>query len=164
MCLSPDHVPSQLIGKRREITKLARIFKPLDSKGYPSNTLVLGYLGSGKTVVTKFLLQKLIERLESKKIMDHTLKWIYISCEIQHTENSILYEMIKQVDPETKIPMKGFSLDYYYSVLWKVIKENNVSLVVVLYEIYYLKKTIFSTILVEQENLNFLITVTLSQL
>lgn len=65
--------------------------------------------------------------------MDHALKWIYISCEIQHTENSILYEMIKQVDPETKIPMKGFSLDYYYySVLLKVIKENNVYLVVVL--------------------------------
>jgi Cdc6-like AAA superfamily ATPase len=56
-----------LIGKRREITKLARIFKPLDSKGYSSNALVLGYLGSGKTVVTKFLLQKLIERLENKK-------------------------------------------------------------------------------------------------
>ena len=72
------------------------------------------------------------ERLESKKIMDHALKWIYISCKIQHTENSILYEMIKQVDPETKIPMKGFSLDYYYSVLLKVIKENSVYLVVIL--------------------------------
>src|SRR5271157_1867398 len=141
--LSPDYVPSQLIGRKKEITELARIFKPLDSKGYPSNALVLGYPGSGKTVVTKFLLQKLIERLESKKIMDHSLKWIYISCKIQHTENSILYEMIKQVDPETKVPMKGFSLDYYYSVLWKVIKENNVSLVVVLDEIDYLKKDDF---------------------
>jgi len=56
---------------------------------------VFGYAGSGKTVVTKFLLQELIEHLESKKIMDHSLKWIYISCKIQHTENSILYEMIK---------------------------------------------------------------------
>ena len=51
--------------------------------------------------------------------------------------------MIKQVDPETKVSMKGFSLDYYYSVLWKVIKENNVSLVVVLDEIDYLKKDYF---------------------
>jgi len=96
--------------------------------------------------------------------MDHALKWICISCKIRHTKNSILYEMIKQVDPKTTVPMKEFSLDYYYSVLWKVIKENNVSLVVILDEIDYLKKTIFSTILVEQENLNFLIAVTLSQL
>ena len=132
MCLSPDCLHAQLIGSKKKITELTRIFKPLDSKGYPSNALVLGDTGSGKTVVTKFLLQKLIKRLESKKILDHALKWIYISCKIQHTENSILYEMIKQVDPETKVPMKGFSFDYYYSVLWKVIKENNVSLVVVL--------------------------------
>jgi Cdc6-like AAA superfamily ATPase len=74
--------------------------------------------------------------------MDHALKWIYISCKIQHTENNILYEIIKQVDPETKVPMKGFSLDYY-SVLWKVIKENNLSLVVVLDEIDYLIKDYF---------------------
>jgi hypothetical protein len=57
--------------------------------------------------------------------MDHGLKWIYISYKIQHTDNSILYEIIRQVDPGTKVPMKGFSLDYYYSVLWKVIRENN---------------------------------------
>ena len=61
------YVPSQLIGRKKEIIELARIFKSLDSKGYPSNALVLGYPDSGKTVVTKFLLQKLIERLESKK-------------------------------------------------------------------------------------------------
>ena len=78
---------------------------------------VLGDPGSRKTVVTKFLLQKLIECLESKKIIDHALKWIYISCKIQHTENSILYEMITQVDLETKVPMKLFSLDNYYSIL-----------------------------------------------
>jgi Cdc6-like AAA superfamily ATPase len=56
-----------MIGGKKEITELARIFKPLDSKGYPSNALVLGDTGSRKTVVTKFLLQKLIERLENKK-------------------------------------------------------------------------------------------------
>jgi Cdc6-like AAA superfamily ATPase len=117
LCLSPDYVPAQLIGRKKKITELARIFKPLDFKGYFSNALVLGYPGSRKTVVTKFLLQKLIKHFESKKIMDHALKWIYISCKIQHTEKSILYEMIRQVDPATKVPMNGFSLDYYYSVL-----------------------------------------------
>jgi len=38
--------------------------------------------------------------------------------------------------------MKGFSLDYYF-VLWKVIKENNVSIMVVLDKIDYLKKDDF---------------------
>jgi archaeal cell division control protein 6 len=138
--LSPNYVPSHLIGRKKEILELARIFKPIDSKGYPSNALVLGYPGSGKTVVTKFLLQKLMERLENKHIMDHTLKWVYISCKVQHTENSLLFEIIKQVNPETKIPKKGFSLDYYYSALWDAIRDINVSLVIVLDEIDYLKK------------------------
>jgi cell division control protein 6 len=138
--LSPNYVPSHLIGRKEEILELARIFKPIDSKGYPSNALVLGYPGSGKTVVTKFLLQKLMERLENKHIMDHTLKWVYISCKVQHTENSLLFEIIKQVNPETKIPKKGFSLDYYYSALWDAIRDINVSLVIVLDEIDYLKK------------------------
>ncbi len=137
--LSPDYLPPQLIGRKNEITDLARIFKPLDSKGYPSNALVLGYPGSGKTVVTKFLLSKLMERLENEKILDHPLRWVYISCKIKPTPNGILYEIIKQIDPETKIPMKGFSLDYYYSALWDIIRKCNVSLVIVLDEIDYLK-------------------------
>ena len=62
--LSPDYVPAQLIGRKKEITDLAKIFKPIDFKGYPSNALLFGKSGSGKTVVVKFLLHKLMERLE----------------------------------------------------------------------------------------------------
>jgi len=75
-----------LIGRESEIADLARIFKPLDSKGYLSNSLVLGYPGSGKIVVTKFLLSKLMERLENEKILDHPLRWVYISCKIKHNQ------------------------------------------------------------------------------
>ena len=84
--LSPDYLPLQLIGRKNEITDLARIFKPLDSKGCPSNALVLGYPGSGKIVVTKFLLSKLMERLENERILDHPLRWVYISCKIKHNQ------------------------------------------------------------------------------
>jgi cell division control protein 6 len=55
------------------------------------------------------------------------------------TPNGILYEIIKQIDPETKIPTKGFSLDYYYSALWDIIKKCNVYLVIFLDEIDSLK-------------------------
>jgi len=45
---SPDLYVLQLIGRKKEITELAKIFKPLDSKGYPSNALVRGYPSSEK--------------------------------------------------------------------------------------------------------------------
>jgi len=137
--LSPDYIPPQLIGRKKEVTDLAKTFKPLDSNGYPSNALVLGYPGSGKTVVTRFLLNKLMERAENEHIIDHVLKWVYISCKIHPKPNGILYEMIKQIDPYTKIPPKGFDIAYYYSALWDAIKEKNASVIVVLDEIDYLK-------------------------
>jgi len=137
--LSPDYLPKQLIGRRTEITELARIFKPIDSKGYPSNALVFGKSGSGKTVVTKFLLQKLMERLDAEKLLDHPLMWAYVQCKNVRGENGVLYSIIKQIDPDTKIPKKGFAISYYYDALYDTIKEKNISLVVVLDEIDYLK-------------------------
>lgn len=137
--LSPDYLPKQLIGRRNEILDLARIFKPMDFKGYPSNALVFGKSGSGKTVVTKFLLQKLMERLAVEKVLDHPLVWAYVQCKNVSGENGVLYSIIKQIDPDTKIPKKGFAMGYYYDALWSTIKEKNVSVVVVLDEIDYLK-------------------------
>ena len=78
--LSPDYIPKKLIGRTKEVLELAKVFKPIDYKGYPFNALIFGKTGSGKTVVTKFLLQKLMERLEATpNIMDHHLQCIYIS-------------------------------------------------------------------------------------
>jgi cell division control protein 6 len=138
--LSPDYIPKKLIGRTKEILELAKVFKPIDYKGYPFNALVFGKTGSGKTVVTKFLLQKLMERLEATpSIMDHHLQCIYIQCKTNCTINGVLNEIIKHVDPANKMPRKGFALGYYYEELWNVIKEKNVSLVVVFDEIDRLK-------------------------
>ncbi len=138
--LSPDYIPDKLIGRTKEIKDLARIFDPLDFKGYPFNALIFGKTGSGKTVVTKFLLQKLMERLEVKTdLIDHKVQWVYIPCKTNCTTNSVLFEIIKQLDPYTKVPKKGFSLSYYYQELWNAISDRDVSLIVVLDEIDRMK-------------------------
>lgn len=137
--LSPDYLPSKLIGRKKEIQELAKMFSPLDYKGYPFNFFIFGKSGSGKTVVTKFFLQMLMRRLEVEKVLDHQLKWVYIQCKNISGENGVLYSIIKQIDPDTNIPKKGFAMGYYYSALYRIIKEKNLSLVVVLDEIDYLK-------------------------
>ena len=138
--LSPDYIPNTLIGRTKEILDLAKIFDPLDYKGYPFNALVFGKTGSGKTVVSKFLLNKLMERIEANPdLINHTLQWVYIPCKTNCTTNGVLYEIIKQLDPMTNMPKKGFALTYYYQALWDVIKEKNVSLILVLDEIDRMK-------------------------
>ena len=139
--LSLDYLPTALIGRNAEVEKLVEMFSPLDFKGYPANCFIYGKSGSGKTVTTRFFMTKLLEMLEERKHLDHPLRCVYVSCKSHRNSNAVLYEIILQIDPLTTIPRKGFSLDYYYSALWEMIKERNISLVVVLDEIDQLKQT-----------------------
>ena len=139
--LSHDYLPPELIGRNEEIFQLVDMFSPLDSKGFPANVLIYGYAGSGKTVTTRFFLTKLSERLENEPILDHLFKWVYISCKERPTPNSILYEILIQINPYINIPRSGHSLDFYYAALWEQIKEQNISLVIVFDEIDHIKNT-----------------------
>ena len=139
--LSLDYLPTALIGRNAEVEKLVEMFSPLEFKGYPANCFIYGKSGSGKTVTTRFFMTKLLEMLEERKHLDHPLRCVYVSCKAHRNSNAVLYEIISQIDPLTTIPRKGFSLDYYYSALWELIKGRNISLVVVLDEIDQLKQT-----------------------
>lgn len=134
--LYPSYIPEKLIGRTKEIQDLASLFELLNSGGYPSNALIYGKTGSGKTVVTRFLLNKLGEMLDDNpSMLDHPLVRIYIPCKTVSTTNAILYEILKQIDPYTKIARKGHSMPFYYNAIWESLKEKNASLVIVLDEI-----------------------------
>ncbi len=134
--LYPSYIPEKLIGRTKEIQDLASLFDLLNSGGYPSNALIYGKTGSGKTVVTRFLLKMLGDLLEANPtMMNHPLLRIYIPCKTISTTNSILYEILKQIDPYTKVARKGYAMSFYYTAIWEAIKAKNVSLVIVLDEI-----------------------------
>jgi len=138
--LSLDYLPKALIGRNDEVDKLVEMFSPLEFRGYPANCFIYGKSGSGKTVTIRFFMTKLLEMLEARKLLDHPLRCVYVSCKAHRNSNAVLYEIISQIDPLTTIPRKGYSLDYYYAALWEMIKEKNISLVVVLDEIDQLKQ------------------------
>jgi archaeal cell division control protein 6 len=138
--LSLDYLPSALIGRNSEVDRLAEMFSPLEFKGYPANCLIYGKSGSGKTVTIKFFMTKLLEMLEARRCLDHPLVCVYVSCKTHRSSNAVLFDIISQIDPLTTIPRKGFPLDYYYAALWQLIRERNVSIVVVLDEIDQLKQ------------------------
>lgn len=137
--LSLDYVPDQIVGRRAEINELVKTFKPIDVKGYPSNAIIFGNSGYGKTVVAKFVLQKIIERVENKRLMDHPLRWVYIPCKKHKTEIKVIFETITQLNPRTNVPKTGLAPSEYYDALWDLIKEQNISLIMVLDEIDKLK-------------------------
>lgn len=138
--LSLDYLPPALIGRNEEVNKLVEMFSALGSHGYPENCVIEGKSGSGKTVTTRFFMVKLLEMLKERKILDHQLLCVYLSCKAHRNSNAVIYEIISQIDPLTRIPRKGFSLDYYYAALWDLIRERDISLVVILDEIDQLKQ------------------------
>lgn len=137
--LSIDYVPDRIVGRGKEIEEFAKLIKAIDRGAYPENGTVLGGSGFGKSTVVKFVLQKMMERLETRNKLGHPVRWVYIQCNKHKSEIEVLVEMIKQLDYKTKIPSTGWNSGMYYDALWDLIREQNVSLIVVLDEIDKLK-------------------------
>jgi archaeal cell division control protein 6 len=138
--LSPDYIPLQLIGRNDKMIELGKLLKPIEFHLIPNNGLVFGKTGSGKSVTTKFVMIKFMERLEDHpEFIDHKVCWVYVQCKKRSTQTAVLYEIITQLDPFSKIPKRGISLDAYYEELCRVITDRNISLIVILDEIDQLK-------------------------
>lgn len=133
-----DYIPKKLIGRSSQVKKIAELINPVFRKGKPYNCLIYGKTGSGKTVVIKFVLNKLLERVMESNF-DFNFKWLYIPCKQVRTTNDIIHAMITKLNPESTIPPKGYSLNTYYNILWREITDSNSSIIVVLDEINYLK-------------------------
>lgn len=133
-----DYIPKTLIGRTTQVKKIADLINPIFRKGKPYSCLIYGKTGSGKTVVIKFVLNKLLKRI-SESEFDYNLVWMYIPCKQVKTTNDVLYTIITKLNTESTIPPKGYSLNTYYNILWKEITEQNTSIILVLDEIDQLK-------------------------
>ena len=137
--LSPDdYLPSVLIGRDIQIQELAYLMKPLFLRGAPNNALIFGSPGCGKTATSKYVLRALMDKLEHDPI-DIKVDWICISCKEVYTTNAVLFKLIEYLDPKTKVKRSGYSMDYYYEILYFLINEKNTALIVILDEIDFLK-------------------------
>lgn len=136
--LSHEYIPERIIGRDDEIQKVAYLMKPLFRRGSPNNALVFGPSGCGKTVVTKYVLNSLLAKLEINPLFIK-VDWVYIHCKKIYTTNTVLYTLIHHLDPNTKLPKSGYSLNHYYDTLFQLMNAQNTALIVILDEIDFLK-------------------------
>jgi len=136
--LTQEYIPQKLIGRDTQKKKIAKLMKPLFRNGSPDNCLILGPTGCGKTVVSKFVLRSLITRLAETPV-HVTVDWVYIPCKKIPSTSAILYALLTHLQPDTKIPRTGYSLNYYYDALFSALKKSNTGLIVILDEIDFLK-------------------------
>lgn len=99
--LSPDYVPDQPIGRKKEIKQIADSVRPLTRNKQPENLLLHGPAGVGKTTCTKHVLRNL--ETETR------VETIHLNCWKYDTVSSLLTQITIELGYPT--PRKGISKD-----------------------------------------------------
>lgn len=132
--LRPEYVPNKLPHRDKEIDQLASILVSALKGGRPSNILVYGKTGTGKTAVIKYL-HKEIERKANADFMK--IHCTYINCQIVDTEYGILANIGNMFvkDWNERIPFTGWPTEKVYNHLREKMDESGGIALIVLDEI-----------------------------
>lgn len=131
--LQNTYLPEQLPHRAGQIDKIASIVSIALEGDQPSNIMVYGKTGTGKTAVLNFI-GKELEKADSRR---ERCGYVYVNCEVVDTPYGILYNIGNQitVESDNKIPFTGWSFEKVYSNLVKQIDDTDKVFVVVLDEI-----------------------------
>ena len=130
--LQTSYIPEVLPHRSAEIDSIATIIASAFEGDRPSNILIFGKPGTGKTAVMNFIGKE----LRKEDPGEDNCMYIYTNCQIVDTQYGILQNIGNQVikDFEKRIPT-GWSHEKVYSEMKNCIDEQNKVFVVVLDEI-----------------------------
>lgn len=133
--LYPDYLPENLPHRESEIDKLAEILVTALKGEKPSNILIYGKTGTGKTAVVRYVGRELMHAREV--YARRNVEYIYINCETVDTPYSVLQNLgnyfIEEWDE--KIPFTGWPLDKVFTTVKEKIDDWNGIVIVVLDEV-----------------------------
>ena len=131
--LRSSYIPDVLPHREEQIRELARILVTALEGNRPSNVLLFGKTGTGKTACMKYI-GKEIERANSGLNKVH---FIYMNCEVVDTQYGILQNIGNRFieDFEARIPFTGWSTERVYNILREKIDEEKRVIVIALDEV-----------------------------
>jgi len=133
--LRSDYVPDHLPFRDDQITSVANVLSPLLHSSRPSNLLIYGKTGTGKTAATKHVLSKLETTSKKNNIQ---ASFVYSNVRISGTEYRVLAELAAQIG--MAVPFTGLAVSEVLSRIQSQIKTRKLHAVFVLDEIDYLVK------------------------
>ncbi|MHA1145725.1 MAG: ORC1-type DNA replication protein [Candidatus Helarchaeota archaeon] len=133
--LSADFIPNELPHRKKELQRMAQVFKILlQSPGSASrNVIMTGPVGSGKTAVVKRFTNMLKESSLKRLI---NLKTVHVNCRKNRTPFMILKTIVRYFDPA--IPKRGFSTEELLNILSEYLEDTGTFLLLTLDEFEYL--------------------------
>lgn len=134
--LRSDYVPEHLPFRTQQITLVGQILAPILSSSRPSNLLVYGKTGTGKTAVTKYVISRLNDKCTANKI---SATFIYCNAKMSGTEYRILSELASGIG--LKIPFTGLAVSEVLSRIQNYMKQQHLHGVMVIDEIDFLVRS-----------------------
>ena len=133
--LSFDYVPNKLLFRENQINLIAESLSPILRGAKPSNLILYGQTGTGKTATAKNVINAL--RNASDKT-SYKIKLCYINARITGTEYRLLYELGREL--KVNIPFTGLSIAEASSRIINEIRDKKLFSILILDEIDFLVK------------------------
>ena len=133
--LSPEYVPDQLPFRDDQIKAVAEVLATILHGSRPSNLLLYGKTGTGKTAVARYVLSKLQGEVDSNS----GLVVAYVNTRQANTEYRTLAELALALG--IQVPFTGLSTGEVIARVFREIQAKKAKLILVLDEIDYLVKT-----------------------
>lgn len=128
--LRHTYTPNELPHRDEQINALATILAPALRYETPSNVLIYGKTGTGKTATVKFVARQL-EEMSSK--LDVRCLVHYMNCELIDTQYRVFASIANALG--RNIPMTGLPTDYVYEEMKKALDSRKQVVIIVLDEI-----------------------------
>lgn len=129
--LSGSYMPESFPHRESEIDHIVKVLSSILRDSKPSNILIYGKTGTGKTSTTSYVTSMLKEAAGDK------VEVCYVNCQVYDSPYSILVTIVNnmQLDGRDQIPPLGWPMDRIYSELVQRMNSRKIYYIIVLDEV-----------------------------
>jgi len=135
--LNIGHVPNpdRIVGRDDEIRKLAEQLRGAIDGHAPDNVIIYGKTGTGKSLVSKYVMTRAQETAESAV----SIGTVYLDCSEDNTETQAVSSLARRLNQQditgTAVPPTGLSTAKYYKHFWEIIDAQFDVAIIILDEV-----------------------------